>query len=246
MTDDPIPTDLRAIFLERVADPRAIPILLRHAIPVIGVFVFHWSTLETIAALFLDALSTLWLVGAMGAYFAAKELDQGHPGLYGILQFWAGMLGAFLVIAAILSIAVVVPAMFVLPLVQSAEVDPMTLLTSGWLPRAFGLMVTCQIPGLVQRVRAFEAAGTAPERMGMDSETGFVMHRTVMLAIMASTLAIFGRYALHVLVIVAQVFGATTEIMRPEYTRYLMMTRDRSSAGASTPTERRRRRKRRR
>jgi len=244
VTDEPIVTDLRATFLERVADPRAIPILLRHAIPVIGVFVFHWSTLETIAALFLDALSTLWLVGAMGAYFAAKELDQGHPGLYGILQFWAGMFGAFLVIAAILSIAVVVPAMFVLPLVQRAEVDPMTLLTSGWLPRAFGLMVACQIPGLVQRVRALEAAGTAPEKMGMDTETSFVMHRTVMLAIMASMLAIFGRYALHVLVIVAQVFGATTEIMRPEYLRYVMAS-PRPAARGLTPKERKRRRKRR-
>ncbi len=236
-------TDLHATFLERLADPRAIPILLRHAIPVIGVFLFDWSVLETIAALFLDALSSLWMVGAMGAYFAAKELDHGETGIVATLQFWAGVFGIFLVIAGLLSFFVAVPAMFVLPLVENADIDPLTLFTSGWLPRAFALMVAFQLPGFVQRVRSFQAAGTPPEKMGMDAETGFIAHRTVMLAMMASMLAIFGPYALHALVIVAQAFGAATEIMRDHYVGYLMADRGRKRTTTTAPRPGRKRRR---
>jgi hypothetical protein len=240
-------SDLATTLRARLRDPRAVPILARHAIPVIGVFVLGWSVLETIAALFLDALSTLWLVGAMGAYFAAKELDYGETGIIAGLQFWAGVFGVFVVIAGILTFAIGVPAMFLLPLLDQADVHPLTLLTSGWLPRAFGLMVACQIPGLVQRVRHFEAAGVAPEKMGMDAETGFVLHRTVMLAVMATMLAVLGRFALPVLVIVAQTFGALTEIMRDEYVGYLMTERRGTPPAASPagPPPRRRWRKRR-
>jgi hypothetical protein len=225
-------SDLRATLFERLRDPRAVPILARHAIPVIGVFVLGWSVLETIAALFLDGLSTLWLLAAMGSYFAVKELDWGEPGIIAALQFWAGVLGSFLVIAAILSVAILVPAMFFLPLVQSADVDPMSLVTSGWLPRAFGFMVACQLPGFIQRIRHFQATGTPPEKMGVDAETALVLHRMVMLAVVATMLAAFGRYALPVMVIVAQAFGAGAEIMRDEYVGYLLSGRSDSADSA--------------
>jgi hypothetical protein len=237
---------LRAGFLRRLADPRAVPILARHAIPVIGVFVLGWSVLETIAAVFLDALSSLWLVGAMASFFAAKQFDDGERGVVPTLQFWAGVLGIFVFAAGILTFAVAVPAFMLLPLVQRADVDPRALLTSGWLPRAFGLMVLCQIPGFVQRVRHLDATGVAPEKMGMDLETGFVLHRTVMLAAMASMLAIFGAYALHLTVILAQALGAASEIMRDEYVGMLAATRRSApSPPRPTPTSKRRERRRR-
>lgn len=240
---------LRALFFQRLRDPRSVPILARHAIPIIGVFVFDWSVLETVAALLLDALSTLWLVGAMGSYFAAKEYDvEKMGGVMNTLHFWAAFLGAFVVIAGILSVAVIVPGMFLLPLVQSAEVDPMELLTSGWLPRAFAFMVAFQIPGLVQRIRAAELAGTKPEHMGMDADVGFIMHRTVLLAMIASMLTIFGPYTLHLLVILAQALGAGSEIMRDEYVGYLLSTRRATAptAPAARAAALRRRRRRRR
>ncbi len=238
-------SDLRATLLERLTDPRSVPILARHAIPVIGVFLFDWSVLETIAALFLDALSTLWLLAAMGSYFAAKAFDYGEPGIIPVLQFWAGVFGAWVVIAGLLTFAIAVPAMFLLPLVAAADVDPMALFTSGWLPRAFALMVACQIPGFVTRVRHFQASGTPPEKMGMDSETGFILHRTVMLAAMATMLAAFGRYALPILVILAQVLGAVSEIMKDRFVGYLMADRNRGSGTAPPVTRRQRRRRRR-
>lgn len=112
-----------------------------------------------------------------------------------------------------------------------ASVDPLTLVSSGWLPRACGLMLACQLPGLVQR-------GIRPEKMGRDAETGFVLHRVVTLAVFASMLAL-GRFALPVLVIVAQVFGAGTEIMRDEYVKYLVANRrSPTSAAAAAPTRR--------
>ena len=101
----------------------------------------------------------------------------------------------------------------------------MTLVTSGWLPRAFAAMLACQLPGVVGRVRAAEAAGIDPDKMGMDKEVGFIAHRTVLLGMLASMLAIFGPYALHVLVIVTQVFGAGSEIMRDRYMAYVVGTR---------------------
>lgn len=235
-------SDFRATLLERLRDPRAIPILARHSIPVAGVFVFGWSALETIAALVLDALSTLWLVGAVGSYFAARELDTGEGGLLNALHFWAAVLGVFLVIAAILTFAAAIPAAFFLPLAEGAEIDPWTLLSSGWLARAFALMVACQIPTFVQRVRSLAASGLAPEKMGMDAEVGFVLHRIAVLAGISGALAIFGRYALHLLVLVAQVFGAVSEIMRDRYIASLMPT---PKAMRSTITTKRRRKKRR-
>ena len=216
---------LRATFLERLRDPRAVPILARHAIPIIGVFVFRWSVLEALAAVFLDAVSSLWLVGATAAYLAAKQVDSGEPGLMAALHFWAGVLGIFLFAAGILTFAIAVPAFMLLPIVGSAGVDPRALLTSGWLPRAFGFMLLCQLPGLVQRIRHLEASGIAPEKIGMDAETGFVLHRIVMVAAMGSLLALFGSYALHLTVLVAQILGAGTEIMRDHYVGMLMAHR---------------------
>ena len=189
----------------------------------IGVFVFGWSVLETIAALLLDALSTLWMVAGMGAYLAVKDTTKSpQPGITGVLRFWASVFLTFLFVGGILSLFVVVPAFFLLPLVQSARLDPMSVVTSGWLPRAFAAMLACQLPGLVGRVRDAEAAGIAPEKMGMDKEVGFIAHRTVLLGAIASMLAIFGPYALHVLVIVAQVFGAGSEIMRDRYVTHVL------------------------
>ncbi len=214
--------DLRAEFLDRVTDPRAVPILARHAIPAVGVFVFDWSVLETIAVLLLDALSTLWMVAGMGAYLAVRDTTASRKtGFAAAVRFWASVFLTFLVIAGLLSLFVIVPAFFLLPLVQSADLDPMSVVTNGWLPRAFAAMLACQLPGLVGRVRDAEAAGIAPEKMGMDAEVGFIAHRTVMLGALASMLAIFGPYALHALVIVAQVFGAGSEIMRDHYVAHI-------------------------
>jgi hypothetical protein len=221
--------------LARLRDPRAIPILARHSIPVIGVFVLSWSVLETVAALFLDALSTLWLVGAMAAYFAAKQFDYGEDGVLHALHFWAGVFGIFVFGAGILTFTVGVPAFMLLPLVESAHVDPRTLLTSGWLPRAFGFMLLCQLPSFVQRVRLLEATGLAPEKMGLDGETGFVLHRTVLLAALGSMLAILGPYALPVLVVLAQAVGAGSEIMRDRYIGYLMASRTPAGATEARP-----------
>ena len=157
-------SDFRATLVERLRDPRAIPILARHSIPVAGVFVFGWSTLETVAALVLDAVSILWLVGAIGSYFAAKDLDTGGGGLMNALYFWAGVLGVFVFVAAI-------------------------------------------------RTRTREDGDGGRGRC------------IAVLAGISGALAIFGRYALHLLVIVAQAFGAVTEIMRDRYVASLMPTR---------------------
>jgi hypothetical protein len=238
-------SDLRAELFSRLADPRAIPILLRHAIPVIGVFVFGWSPLETVAALVLDAVSTLWMVGATGSYFAAKDLDHGEPGLSPALHFWAGFLGLFLFVAGLLTFAVLVPAAFLLPLVSMADVDPWELVQNGWVARVFAFIILCQVPSFVQRIRALQASGLAPEKMGMDAEVGFVLHRMATLAGMSTMLALFGPYALHVLVIVAQAFGAGTEIMRDRYVGALMRTSGprQPAAGVRSRGQRKRRRR---
>lgn len=235
-----IAIDFRTALLRRVTDPRAVPILMRHAIPVVGVFLFGWSVLETIAALLLDALSTLWMVAGMGAYLAVKDTTTSNAtGGRARLRFWANVVIAFAFVAAILSLFVVVPAFFLLPLVQSAHLDPWSIVTSGWLPRVFAAMLACQLPGLVGRLRDAHAAGIAPEKMGMKEEVGFVAHRTVMLGVLASMLAVFGPYALHALVIVAQVFGAGSEIMRDHYVAHIVGADDETAAAPPVSRTRR-------
>lgn len=239
-----IPTRDRELFLQRLTDPRAVPILARNAIPVIGVFVFGWSVLETLAALFLDALSTLWVVGAVASYFGAKQFDYGETGVLDQLHFWAGVVGIFVFAAAILTFALAVPMAMLLPLAHSTDVDPWTLVASGWLPRAFGLMVACQIPSFAQRIRVAQASGLPPDKLGLDGEIGFLLHRTVILTAIGSSLVVFGAYALHLLVIVAQTISAVSEIMRDRYVGYLMTSLHPPAgpeAAATTPEARRRR-----
>lgn len=228
-------TSDRGLFLQRLTDPRAVPILARNAIPVIGVFVFGWSVLEAIAALFLDALSSLWVAGAVASYFAAKQFDYGETGIMDALHFWAGVLGIFLFMAAILTFALAVPTSMLLPVVLGADVDPWTLVTSGWLPRAFGLMVACQIPGFAQRVRAAQASGLPPEKLGLDGEVGFLLHRSVVLTAVGSSFAVFGAYGLHLLVIVAQTLSAVSEIMRDRYIGYLTAARHAPAESGTAP-----------
>lgn len=238
-----IPTRDRELFRQRLTDPRAVPILARNAIPVIGVFVFGWSVLETLAALFLDALSTLWVVGAVAAYFGAKQFDYGERGVLDQLHFWAGVLGIFLVAAAVLTFALAIPVLMLLPLGFHTDVDPWTLVASGWLPRAFGLMVACQIPSFAERIRVAQASGLPPAKLGLEGEIGFLLHRTVVLTTIGSVLVVFGAYALHLLVILAQTIGAVSEIMRDRYVGYLM-TSLHSPAGPDTGTTQEPRRRR--
>lgn len=237
-------SDLGAELRSRLADPRALPILLRHAIPVIGVLVFDWSPLEVVAVLVLDAVSTLWLVGATASYVAAKTLDTDQPGLLGRLHFWGGVLGLFLVVAALLTFMVAVPAAFLLPLAGMADLDPWALVADGWAPRVFAAMVVFQLPSFARRVHALAASGVQPEKMGLDAEVGFVVHRIVILAAISTTLLLFGPYALHVLVIVAQAFGAVTEIMRDRYVGMLMRSHARSGTGGVRSRGQRKRRRR--
>ena len=93
---------------------------------------------------------------------------------------------SFLVIAAILSVAILVPAMFFLPHrpERVTDVDPdEPIVTSGWLPRAF------RVHGRVPAAARFHpsgsatsgATGTPPEEMGVDAETALVLHRMVAL-----------------------------------------------------------------
>lgn len=77
----------------------------------------------------------------------------------------------------------------------------------------------------MQRIRHLEASGVAPEKIGMDAETGFVLHRIVMVTAMGSLLALFGSYALHLTVLLAQALGAVTEIMRDHSVGRLMAHR---------------------
>lgn len=233
----PTPSD-RDLFLQRLTDPRAVPILARNAIPVIGVFVFGWSVLEAIAALFLDALSTLWVVGAVASYFGAKQFDYGETGVLDALHFSAGVLGIFLFVAGILTFALAVPMFMLLPVVLSADVDPWTLVTSGWLPRAFGLMVACQIPSFAQRIRVAQASGLPPEKLGLDGEIGFLLHRSIVLTAVGSSLAVFGAYGLPLLVIVAQTISAATEIMRDRYIGYLTASRHAPADAGAPPMTR--------
>lgn len=240
-------SNVRAEFFDRLTDPRAVPILMRHAIPVLGVFVFDWSVLEVVAALLLDAVSTLWVLGAVGAYFAAKEVAPSNDtSVLAYLEFWAAVFGMFLVLAGLLTFMVGVPASFLLPVVLRADLDPMTLVTSGWLPRAFGAMLACQLPGFAQRVRAAQAAGPGEARRTIQGEVGFVVHRVMMLASLSSLLYLFGRYGLHLLVIVAQVLGAGTELMRDHYIGHLMARERPGGASPAAATQRYRRRRRRR
>ena len=240
-------SNVRAEFFDRLTDPRAVPILMRHAIPVLGVFVFDWSVLEVVAALLLDAVSTLWVLGAVGAYFAAKEVaPSDDTSVLAYLEFWAAVFGMFLVLAGLLTFMVGVPASFLLPVVLRADLDPMTLVTSGWLPRAFGAMLACQLPGFAQRVRAAQAAGPGEAKRTIQGEVGFVVHRVMMLASLSSLLYLFGRYGLDLLVIVAQVLGAGTELMRDHYIGHLMAPERPGGASSAAATRRYRRRCRRR
>jgi hypothetical protein len=111
-------------------------------------------------------------------------------------------------------------------------------------------MVLCQLPSFVQRVRWLEAQEIPPEKMGMDAETGFALHRTAVLAAIGSMLAIFGPYALHALVLATQALGAGSEIMRDKYIGYLLASRAPASAPSpshepTTAGAKRRRRRRR-
>lgn len=232
-----LPTSDRDLFLQRLTDPRAVPILARAAIPVIGVFVFDWSVIEVLAALFLDALSTLWVVGAVASYFGAKQFDYGETGVLDALHFWAGVLGIFIFAAAVLTFALAVPTAMLLPLAMRADVDPWMLVTSGWLPRAFLLMVACQIPSFAQRIRVAQASGLPPEKLGLEGEIGFLLHRSIILTAIGSSLVVFGTYALHLLVIVAQAIGAVSEIMRDRYVGYLMTSLHPPPETATPPTE---------
>ncbi|MEO6027105.1 MAG: hypothetical protein ABIR79_09600 [Candidatus Binatia bacterium] len=80
----------------------------------------------------------------------------------------------------------------------------------------------------------------------MDAETGFVLHQIVMLIAMRSMLALFGRYAWHLTVLLAQALEAGTEIMRDHYAGMLMANRQPAPIPSrSTPKLRRWRRRKR-
>jgi len=209
----------------RLRQPRVWLIAARHAVPLVGVFALEWSALETTAALFLDALSSLWLLGALAAYFTMRRLAHGDEDFLDRVNLVVGGVCLFAVVAALLTFAVAVPAWFAaLALFGAPATDWRVLLEHGRLVQAFGVMLALQAP-------RFFAVLTGPARdpagLGLDTQVGFLLHRLVTIAIAATALSVLGSAAIDAVVVVAQAYAAGTEIMRDHVERYLRASRRR-------------------
>lgn len=198
---------------QRPSDLEAAAIIARHSIPLIGVFVLGWSPLEVVASLFLDSLSVLARAAGVGTYFNTNMFAYEDQGLIDRLNLIIGAFVVFLVVFGLLAFALGVLGFFIWGYVlHPNDVDLLGLLYDRSLAVSFGAMLTCQLPGMVQFIRAHDEESA---RTVVAPEVGFILRRVAIIAGACSVLGVLpGAIALGAAIVLIQMVLAASEIFR--------------------------------
>jgi hypothetical protein len=198
---------------QRASDLEAAAIIARHSIPLIGVFALGWSPLEVIASLFLDSLSVLARAAGVGIYYNTSPFAYEDQGLIDRINLIIGSFVVFLVVFGLLAFALGVLGFFIWGYVlQPSGVDVSALVYDRSLAVGFGAMLTCQLPGLVQFIRAHDEESA---RTVVAPEVGFILRRVAVIAGACSVLGILpGDIALGAAIVLIQTVLAASEIYR--------------------------------
>ena len=198
---------------QRASDLETAAIVARHSIPLFGVFVLGWSPLEVIAALFLDSLSVLARAAGVGTYYNTSPFAYDDQGLIDRFNLIIGSLVAFLIVFGLMAFALGVLGFFVWGYVlHPSGIDLSELVSDRSLAVGFGAMLTCQLPGLVQFIRAHDEESA---RKVVAPEVGFILRRVAVIAGACSVLGILpGEIALGAAVVIVQMVLAASEIFR--------------------------------
>jgi hypothetical protein len=227
----------RGTLRDRLAgDPTAWATLLRHAVPVVFVFVAGWSALETLVSLLLDAASVLLCLAAVASTIAVRSLAHDEQDLRDRLDLVAGGVVVFAVIAFLLLFALAVPAAAVwVAALRGNEPDLLRIARDPSLHASFAGMLAFQVPRYLELVRTLDA-GSA--RRVVAPEVGFVLARFVLVGGAAGLLALLpaGAALVGTLIVVQGVLAAT-EILADEHLAWL----SRDEPGQRPAPERRRR-----
>jgi hypothetical protein len=197
-------------------------IVLRYALPVLGVLLLGWSALETLAALFLNSLSTLLVCAAVGTYFVTGELAHDDMDVLDRVNLVVGGVCIFVLVAGLLAFALAVPSAFVwVHVFESGGVRPAELLQHPALLRAFALMLAFQVPHFLRLI----GTDSASARRVVMPEVGFVLLQVIGIAMVSGVVALLpGRVILVTVLILAQGVLAWTELDRDRHLKALLAT----------------------
>lgn len=158
--------------------------IARHLVPVLGALLAGWSALETVLAVVLDGLGSLWCVAALAAVFVtARNAGEEQDGVDRTLTAAV----TFLFLAAVLTLAVGLCASFVwIALLRSSGAELLGLLARPGLWVAFAVMLAGQVPRFLEVVGTFDAHGAQPLAQG---EVGFQLQRLALIAFLCGALS---------------------------------------------------------
>ena len=173
-------------------------VVVRNAVPIVGVLFFHWSAANLLILYFID---TLLAVGVIAAGFCYSLYPfEGDEGLAARINTIFGYIGGGAIVAAILAIPLGVP-IFIL-VFGVGDVSPRELVRDQGFLLGLALQAVASLVSFRDLVVALHRY--TPDQLGLKRRFAFVFLRWIGMLVVAFTPIPYalGRYGAFVLVIV--------------------------------------------
>jgi hypothetical protein len=182
----------------RLTPPEIANLVLRNAVPLVGLAFFHWSAANLVILYFVDTLFAFGVIigGFLYSQFPAEEAE----GFAARLNTIAGYAAGAAIVTLILAIPLGMPVLIVV--FGASDVSFLDMLRDRGFQVGIGLQAIASLVSFRDLVVALRRY--TPEQLGLKRRFGFVMLRWVgtMMAAYLPVTFLLGRFAPLLLVVV--------------------------------------------
>jgi hypothetical protein len=212
-------------------------VVVRNAVPVVGILFFGWQAFNVLALYLLDTLMTIAaLCAGVGRSFAVADTS----GVAGRLKMEMSLIAAGIFIAAFMAVPLGVPLLFMTN-------GDTAMLKTTFTDRGFYIGAAVQaamVLWLYVGIRRAMAAGGTPESLGLKRRFALVFLRwiAVLMVVYFGIGQLFGHYAPFMFVLVYVTASIVEEIAPDRFLRAMPGGEIATDSARSTPSPRRPRR----
>ncbi|HEV8501738.1 MAG TPA: DUF6498-containing protein [Casimicrobiaceae bacterium] len=229
--------DSRAAIVKAPSALAIAQVVVRNAVPVVGILFFGWNAFNVLALYLLDTLMT---IAAIGAGVARSFSTADVKGVAGRVKMEAGLVAAGIFIAAIMGIPLGVPLIFMTN-------GDAAMMRTTFTDRGFYIGAAVQaamVLWLYIGIRRAMAAGATPDSLGLKRRFALVFLRwiVVLIVVYFGVGQLFGHHAPFMFVLVYVAASIVEEIAPDRFLRAMPGGEIAADSSPSSPNARRPRR----
>ncbi|MEP7062538.1 MAG: hypothetical protein ABI881_09065 [Betaproteobacteria bacterium] len=228
---------LAAVVLAPLAAPVRPPlviaqVIVRNAVPVVGILVFGWQAFNVLALYFID---TLLMIGTLCAGLARAFLPVDKDSLAGRANTEFGFIGAGIMIAGMMAIPLGVPLLFMVN-------GDIATIKATFTDRGFYIGVAIQAAmalWMYLGLRRAIDAGSTPGSLRLKRRFALIFLRwiVVLMVVYTGIGLVFGRFAALLFVVVYVIATVVAELAPDRFLRALPGGAEDAGAQAKAPME---------